>query len=418
MKISIRYVLGQAGRYSLHVLKWLALSIITGFVIGGVSTVFSYCLSHVTSLRSEYSWIVYGLPFGGIIIVGLYKLLKNEGDKGTNLVIESIDDGAVVPIRMAPSIFISTVITHLFGGSAGREGAALQIGGSLGSGLARLFRLDEKDKKVIIMSGMSAAFSALFGTPMAASIFSIEISSVGMMNYSALLPCIVAALVASEFSATLGISPESFPINGIPNLTVLTAGKAVIVAALCALVSIMFCYSMKYMGKGLSTVFKNKYVKIAVCAVVFLIITTLIGGTDFYGAGIDVIERAVVEGEAKPYAFIVKLLLTSLIIEAGFKGGEIVPSFYVGATFGCVIGHLIGLSPSLCAAVGMTALFCGVTNCPITSILISFELFGFDCAPYILIAVAISFVASGYTGIYSAQKINYSKIKPYLRPKN
>ncbi len=411
---SIKNKMTRIGRRLLVVLKWLIMGIIVGLVVGAVSTLFSYALSHVTALRGKYSWLVYLLPLGGIIIVAFYKLLKNDDDKGTNLVIASVSRNADIPIKMAPSIFVGTVVTHLFGGSAGREGAALQLGGSIGNQLGKWFRFDEQDRKVMIMCGMSAAFSALFGTPMAAAIFPIEAITVGVMYYSSFLPCIAAALVASNFSATLGISPESFPLINVPSMDIPIALKSLLLAVLCAFLSIAFCLAMKYVKKLLGKLFKNKFVRIIVAAAVFIGITALTRSTDYYGAGIDVIDRAVIEGEAVPYAFALKLFLTALILGAGFKGGEIVPAFYVGATFGCVFGHIAGLNPSLCAAMGMTAMFCGITNCPITAMLISFELFGFNCVPYILIATAVSFAASGYTGIYSEQMFMYSKYKPRL----
>ncbi len=403
------------GIYALKIFKWIVIGLVVGLLVGAVSTVFSFCLSHVTELRNNHSWIVYGLPIGGLVIVGFYKLLKVDKDKGTNLVMTSISENDEVPFKVAPLIFVSTIITHLFGGSAGREGAALQLGGSLGNMFGKIFKFDEKDKKVVIMCGMSAAFAALFGTPMAAAVFAIEAATVGIMYYSSLLPCVVAALVASRFSATMGISPESFPVMNIPDMDVLLAVKSLGLALLCGLLSILFCLMMKYVKKFLEHFFKNPFVRVVVAALVFVGITAIVGTTDYFGAGTDVIDRAVIEGEVVPYSFILKMFLTALTLGAGFKGGEIVPTFYVGATFGCLFGQIVGMPPTLSAAMGMTAVFCGVTNCPVSAMLISFELFGFDCVPYILIATAVSFVSSGYYGIYSGQKIMYSKYKPLLR---
>lgn len=403
------------GAYAVKIFKWIVMGIIVGLVVGGISILFSTALKYVTGLREEHKWIVFGLPIGGLLIVGFYRLLKVNKDKGTNLVMDSITSNEDIPIKMAPLILFGTVTTHLFGGSAGREGAALQLGGSLGNFIGKIFKFDSKDKKVMIMCGMSAAFSALFGTPMAAAIFAIESATVGVMYFASLLPCIASALVASHFSANMGISPESFPLHDIPDMTVILSIKTVLLAILCGLLSIVFCYMMKYVKKLLESLFKNVYVRIAAAAFVFIGITLLVGDGRYYGAGIAVIDRAVIEGEAVWYDFIMKMFLTALTLGAGFKGGEIVPSFYVGATFGCVFGHLLGMSPTLCAAMGMTAMFCGITNCPITAMLISFELFGFESVPYILIASAVSFASSGYVGIYSSQKIVYSKYKPQIK---
>lgn len=405
---------GYLGQYSIKIIKWIIMGIIVGLAVGGISIAFSTALKFVTGLREEHKWIIFGLPIGGLVIVGFYRLLKVNKDKGTNLIMDSITGNKDIPIKMAPLILVGTTITHLFGGSAGREGAALQLGGSLGNFIGKIFKFDNKDKKVMIMCGMSAAFSALFGTPMAAAIFAIESATVGIMYFASLLPCVISALIASHFSASMGISPESFPLYDIPEMTISLSLKTVLLALLCGLLSVMFCYMMKYVKKFLERFIKNAYIRIAAASFLFIAITMVVGNGRYYGAGIDVIDMAVLEGKAVPYDFIMKMFLTALTLGAGFKGGEIVPSFYVGATFGCVFGHIFGVSPTFCAAMGMTAMFCGITNCPITAMLISFELFGFECVPYILIVTAVSFVASGYVGIYSSQKIVYSKYKPQL----
>lgn len=406
------------GKGLLVLLKWVAIGIITGLIVGAISSAFSFCLSYVTNFRTTHPYIIYGLPIGGLLIVGMYKLVLGKEDEGTDGIIIAISEKPHVRAMIAPLIFLGTIITHLFGGSAGREGAALQLGGSLGNFFGRIFRLDEKHRKVLITTGMSAAFSAIFGTPMAAAIFSVEAAMVGSIYLSSLLPSVIAAVVASQFSASLGISPESFEIRNIPDFSAINGLKIILLGILVGGLSIVFCAVMKYSKKYLEKFIKNPFLRVIVVSVVFIGITFLIGGTDFYGAGIDVIERAVHEGKARPYSFVVKMILTALILGAGFKGGEIVPSFYVGATFGCLFGQILGLSPSLCAAMGMTAMFCGVTNCPITSMLISFELFGFNCVPYIIVVAAVSFVASGYSGIYSSQKFLYSKYRPIYKNKN
>lgn len=327
------------------------------------------------------------------------------------MVIHSIHARDDVPGRMSLLIFASTILTHLFGGSAGREGAALQMGGSLGNLLGRLLHMDERNRKIMIMCGMSAAFAAVFGTPMAAAVFSMEVVSVGIMHYSALVPCMFAALIASRFAATLGITPESFSIERIPALNVENGVKMCGLAVCCAGLSILFCMLLHMAGHLYQQYFANPYLRIFAggCLIVAL---TLLGGTrDYNGAGIGVIEGAMT-GEVAPWAFLLKMLFTALTLGAGFKGGEIVPTFFVGATFGCLFGQIAGLSPSLCAAAGMAATFCGVTNCPISTLLISFELFGFAGIPYFMIVISISYLLSGYKGLYNDQIIVYSKYRP------
>lgn len=350
------------------------------------------------------------LPLAGVLVVFLYSIFKYKNDKGTNLVLSTIHAEAELPFKMAPLIFISTIITHLFGGSAGREGAALQLGGSIGNQLGRWFKFDEKDKRIVVMCGMSAAFSAMFGTPIAAAIFSMEVVSVGVMYYAALVPCVFASLVASEVAVHMGIGPDVFKILNVPQLHVVPSIKIIILAVLCAGLSVVFCIILHLLGDFYRDKLKNPYIRIIVSSVIIIVLTIILDTSDYMGAGVPVIEEAV-KGNVNPVAFIWKIVFTALTIEAGFKGGEIVPSFFVGATFGCLFGQIAGISPSMCAATGMAAVFCGVTNCPITSMLIAFELFGYEAVPYFLIAISVSYLMSGYYGLYHDQTIVYSKYK-------
>jgi H+/Cl- antiporter ClcA len=390
--------------------KWVIFAIIVGFVVGLCGTAFYYGMTLVTLLRAQNPWLIFLLPVGGLIIVGMYHLFHDEKDTGTNLVISAIHSGDELPFRMAPLIFISTLITHLFGGSAGREGAALQMGGSIGNTLGKLFRFDEKDKHVMIMCGMSAAFSALFGTPMAAAIFSMEMISVGIMYYIALVPCVISSLVAHGIATYFGITNELFLIDDVPAFGVVSSIKISILAVLCALVSILFCVVLHQAEALYKRFFKNPYIRAVVGGVLVVLLTLLVGNQNYNGTGINIIDQCI-NGTVRPEAFLLKIIFTALTLGAGYKGGEIVPSFFTGAAFGCLFGNLLGFSPTLCTAVGMTSVFCGVTNCPITSLLISFELFGYDGMPYFLLSVAFSYMLSGYFGLYRSQKIVYSKYK-------
>lgn len=391
-------------------LKWVIFSIVSGVSVGCVGTLFYFGMSFVTLIRGRYPSILFLLPLGGVIIVALYRIMHDEKDTGTNLVLSAIHSDDNLPLRMAPLIFISTLITHLFGGSAGREGAALQLGGSIGNALGKLFRFDDKDKHIMIMCGMSAAFSALFGTPMAAAIFSMEVVSVGIMYYAALVPCVISALIARGIAASFGVVPEVFNIQALPRFSIKTAILISFLAILCAAVSIFFCMMLHQSEHLYKRFFKNPYLRIFVGGCIIILLTLIVGNQDYNGTGMSIIADCI-KGSVRPEAFFLKMLFTALTLGAGYKGGEIVPSFFIGASFGCLFGSLIGFSPSLCAAVGMTAVFCGVTNCPITSLLISFELFGYDGMPYFLLAIAFSYMLSGYYGLYSSQKIIYSKYK-------
>ncbi len=390
--------------------KWMIFSILSGLLIGGVGTLFFYCMKYATEARAAYPWLLFLLPVGGLLIVGSYHLLHMKNDTGTNRVLSALQSEEQIPLKMAPLIFFSTVLTHLFGGSAGREGAALQLGGSIGHSLGRRFRFDEKDQKIMIMCGMSAAFSALFGTPLAAAVFSMEVFCVGIMHYSALVPCVISSLVAHGFATYFQIAPEHFTVGAIPEFTIMTAAKIALLALLCAGVSALFCITLHSFEHLYKKYLKNPYLRVMAGGVLVILLTLLVGSQDYNGAGMFVIERCF-ENNYVPYAFLLKILFTALTLGAGFKGGEIVPTLFIGATFGCLFGNIAGFSPALCTAVGMGALFCGVTNCPITSLFICFELFGFEGMPYFLLSVAISYLVSGYYGLYHNQKIMYSKYK-------
>ena len=406
----IRFYIGRIMRNLAVFIRWGIFSAFVGLFVGAFSTLFAFCLRQVTSFRTENPWLILCLPLAGVVIVFLYGVFRYKNDKGTKMVLSSIHAEAEVPFRMAPLIFISTIITHLFGGSAGREGAALQLGGSIGQQLGKLFRFDEKDQRIVVMCGMSAAFSAIFGTPIAASIFSMEVVSVGVMYYAALVPCVFSSLVASKFANHMGIGPNVFKIRQMPLFEVVPSLKVIGLALCCAALSVVFCMALHSLGDFYRNKLKNPYIRIIVSSLVIILLTIILQTDDYMGAGVPVIQRAI-QGNVEPLAFVWKIVFTALTLEAGFKGGEIVPSFFVGATFGCLFGHIVGISPSLCAAVGMRTVFCGVTNCPITSMLIAFELFGYHGVPFFLLGISVSYLMSGYYGLYHDQTIVYSKYK-------
>lgn len=392
--------------------KHLVFALIIGISVGTIAGFFGFLLQKVTTLRLSDPRFLYLLPFGAVFIVGMYQFILKTKDPGTNLVISAVHSGDRLPLRMAPLIFISTIITHLAGGSAGREGAALQLGGSIGNAFGRLFHIEQKeDRNIMIMCGMSAAFSALFGTPIAAAVFSMEVISVGIMHYAALLPCAVASLIARAIASHFfGIAAPYYDILKTPGFTVSSAFKTSVLAMLCGLVSILFCIILHQMNHIFQTLFKNAYLRAFAGGCIVLLMTMVVGNQTYNGTGTDMISQCM-NGEIHSAAFALKIFFTAITLACGYKGGEIVPSFFIGAAFGSMFGNLLGFSPSLCSAIGMGALFCGVTNCPITSLLICFELFGFEGTPYFLLAIGFSYMVSGYYGLYSSQKIVYSKYK-------
>lgn len=393
--------------------KWLLLSLIAGGSIGLAGTAFHLAVSWGEGMREAHWWLPLLLPLGGLVIAFLYGKCGMERDPGTDMVLFSVRSRETVSWKTAPLIFTATVITHLLGGSAGREGAALQLGGSLGQTLGRLFRLDIKDMHIITLCGMSAGFAALFGTPIAAAIFAMEVVSVGVMYYAALVPCVVAAVTASQISAAFGIAPTTFSLatEAVPALSPFTAAQVAGLAVLCALVSILVCLSFHKISLLYRKYLPNPYLRAVTGGVLVILLALAVGSRDYLGAGMPVIQQAI-GGQARPEAFLLKLLFTAVTLGAGFKGGEIVPSFFIGATFGCVAAGLLGLPPEFAAAIGLICVFCGVTNCPLTSFVLSMELFGGQAPLLFLLATAVSYMLSGYYGLYSKQKILYSKTKP------
>lgn len=389
-------------------IKWMGFAIYTGVILGVIGAVFSNCLRHSIEMRIESPHLIFLLPAGGVIIVALYKLLGYSKDGGTNLVLESVQSGKEIPLRMTPLIFAGTILTQAFGGSAGREGAALQIGGSVGNQIGKLFNISSADKKVFIMSGMSAAFSALFGTPIAAAIFAMEVVSIGIMQYSALVPCVISSLVASAVAVRLGAVPEKFIVTNILDFSFTTAIKTILLACLCAGVSVIFCILLKSVRKLMHSFIPGQFWRIIFGATVIIVLTVYLNTWDYSGTGMELIEKAI-DGETRYSDFIWKMIFTAITLASGFKGGEIVPSFCVGATFGCFFGYMAGMSPSLCASIGMVSIFCGVTNCPISSLIIALEMFGLDAIHYYMLAIAISYMLSGYYGLYHSQKFALSK---------
>ena len=393
----------------LYFIRWTAISIVMGTVCGLIGTAFGYGVIYAQRLFKTHSFMLYLMPVAGVLIVLLHQMFHELGNRGTNLILESISSDERIPMATLPCIFISTILSQAVGASAGKEGAALQIGGCIGNYFGDVFHMDERDKKVMIMSGMSGCFGAIFGTPLAAAMFGIEVISIGVAYYAALVPCVFASFIGAQISGALGLHGESFLILHIPKFSLVPALYTVGLGLTCALLSVCFCILLHETQHLYKNKIGNVYVRILVAAGLSIALA-LIFGRDYCGAGFNLVEKAV-DGESAYLGFLLKMIFTAVALGGGFKGGEIVPTLAVGASFGCTFGLLTGFEPSLCAAAGMLATFVGVTNCPIATMFLGFELFGFEAMPYFAVAVAISFTLSGYYGLYSGQKFTYSKTK-------
>lgn len=389
----------------------LLFAVLLGCGIGAYATGFALLINWITGFRTEHSWLILLLPVGGLVIIGFYHLLHTDAPKGTNRVLESISADEQLPLKMTPLITVGTAITHFFGGSAGREGAALQIGGSIGMWFGRTIRLDKREITVMTLCGMSAAFSAMFGTPLTAAVFAMEVVSIGILHYSAFVPCVVSALSAGLIAKWIGYVPEQYPVINFPGLSWQNGLQAVVVGIACALVSIIFCILLHKIEHLYKKVIPNLYLRVFTGGLLVVVITVFLGTADYNGAGMPVIFDAL-RGNAIWYAPLAKMVLTALTLGAGYKGGEIIPTLFVGATFGCVFAPLLGLPAAVGAALGICGVFCGVTNCPIASICLCLELFGLNGLPLFVIVAAVSYRLSGYYGIYTGQKIMYSKSRP------
>lgn len=388
--------------------KWTVLGALMGILGGFLGAVFHHTLHFVTHVRSENPWLIFLLPVGGLLTLAVYRVLKLTGNKGTNEIIDATLDGRPVSFAVAPAIFLATTMTHLFGGSAGREGAALQLGGSVASRLAGLLNITGNGYKMLVMSGMSAVFAGLFGTPLTATVFCMEFESVGTLFSPALLPCFFAAYTASRISALLGVHGETFLLDTAYPMELENCLQHLILAMGISLLGVLMCW-LFHKGEHMAKKwFPNPWVRISVGGVVIAAMTLAVGDQRFNGAGMDMALRAV-GGEADWYSFLLKMIFTAVTLSAGLKGGEIVPTFCIGATFGCVFGGLLGLDPSIAAALGLVGLFCCATNSPFSSIMLSIEMFGSTNIYLFAFVCVICFVLSGKGGLYASQIIQFQK---------
>ena len=404
-------------KYWKVLLKWSLLGVLMGGIGGVIGAVFHHVLHFVTHFRGEHTWLILLLPVAGLLSVGLYHITGLRKNRGTNEIIDAVLNGEPVKALIAPVIFLATSITHLFGGSAGREGAALQLGGSIASKLGKLLKLNENERTVMTMAGMSAMFAGLFGTPLTATFFCMEFASVGTIFSPALLPCYLSAFMASRVSAALGVHPEVFLLNEVVPFTFTTNWQVLILSVLVGLLGIVMCWLFHEAEHLAAKKLPNPWVRIAVGGALLAGMTLLVGDHRYNGAGMEMALKAV-EGQANWYDFALKLLFTAVTLSAGFKGGEIVPTFCVGATFGCLVGGIVGLEPGIAAALGLVGLFCCATNSPFASIMLSIEMFGSTNTYLFAFVCVVAYVISGNWSLYGSQIIEFSKSRMVRRNKD
>ena len=393
-------------QHAVAFLKWSVLGILMGCLGGPIGAAFHHVLHFVTHFRSEHTWLVWLLPVGGLLSVGVYWLFGMMKNRGTNQLIDAVLHEDSVSPKVAPVIFIVTAITHFFGASAGREGAALQLGGSVGSSLAKLFKLDKDERTVLIMSGMSSVFAGLFGTPLTACVFVLEFTSVGRIFTPALVPCFLSAFTAWEAAQKLGVHAETYLLTTALPIDLNTAWQLFVLAVLVSILGVIMCRTFHGAEHLAAKYIQNPWLRIALGGAIVALMTFLAGDHRFNGAGMDMALKAVA-GEADWYSFVVKLLFTTVTLAAGFKGGEIVPTFCIGATFGCVVGGLIGMDSGVAAALGMVGLFCSGTNATLASIILSIELFGTANLYLFAFMCVVAYLLAGQSSLYGSQIAKY-----------
>jgi len=388
-----------------NLIKWIILGSIIGVVIGAIASLFLNVLQIATNTRINYQWLIFFLPLGGAIVSFLYTKYGKVSLQGNNLILDQIHEGdREIPLRMAPLVFIGTIITHLLGGSAGRLGAVLQIGGSIAEHLGEFFKLDKADRRLMLMCGISSAFGSVFGTPLAGTIFGMEVISIGRLEYGALIPCFVASFSGSLVSSVLGTKYPHYIIRNIPQVSILTIIKVIIASILFAVISIIFTESIHACKRLFSRLFKSRIVRSIMGGLIIIILTLIIGRRDYLGLGTSVIADSFEKIDSATN-FFWKIVFTSITLGSGFQSGEVTPAFFVGSTFGNTLGGIMNLSPSFLAALGLVSVFCGATNTLITSFFLGLELFQGQAIIYMFICCVVSYFFSGDHGIYTSQKI-------------
>ncbi len=420
----------------LHALRWLAIAAVLGGLIGSAVALFLWSLDLATTTRWNHPALLYFLPLAGIAVALLYQAWGKSVEAGNNLIVDEIHaPGGGVPARMGPLVLIGTVITHLFGGSAGREGTAVQMGGSLASWLARLLRLNSNDVRILLMAGVAGGFGAVFGTPLTGAIFAMEVLAIGKMSYESMIPCLVAAIVGDQTTKAWGLEHSVYRVSSMLHAAVtpdamrldwLLAGKVAVAAVAFGLVALLFAELTHGLHALQLRWIKHAWLRAAVGALLVILLVWLLGTRDYLGLGVSAdphtpgavtIQSCFHADGATSWSWWWKLLFTAITLSAGFKGGEVTPLFFIGAALGNTIAQVCGAPVDLFAALGFVAVFGAATNTPLACTIMGIELFGasgpglFESGfvVYLAIACFVAYLMSGHSGIYLSQQIGTPK---------
>jgi H+/Cl- antiporter ClcA len=406
---------------SIYFLKWTAILIPVAAVIGSACAFFLWSLDEVTALRFQNPWLLFLLPIAGLLIGWIYHAIGQSVEGGNNLIVEQIHEpGGGVPSRMAPLVLFGTLMTHLFGGSAGREGTAVQMGGSIASTFCRWIKWLNADSRTLLMAGIAAGFGAVFGTPLTGAIFALEVLALGKMSYEALIPCLIASIVGDWSCTAWGVTHTQYKIAliEVPHLNVLLLGKVALAAGAFGLASLLFAE----LAHGLQHVFKktipSAIIRPAIGGLLVIALVYLTGTRDYLGIGVTSPDPAAVtilssfnSGGAQSWSWLWKLIFTCVTISSGFKGGEVTPLFFIGAALGNTLAVLLGAPVDLFAGLGFVAVFAGASNTPLACTIMGIELFGSQYVIYFAVACFVAYLFSGHTGIYLSQRIGTPKMK-------
>lgn len=413
-KISIHFrLILRNYPFILYILKWITISTIIGICIGSASALFLHSLDFVTNYRQSHLWIMVFLPIAGVLIGLLYHYYGKEANAGNNLLIDTIHKpDQRIPFRMAPLVYIGTVVTHLFGGSAGREGTAIQMAGAIADVFRKPFRLTAEESRILLVAATAAGFGSVFGTPLAGAIFGLEFFLIGRLRYNALLPALLSSVIADLATKAWQAHHTHYSISFVPEISAETLLYTIFAGVAFGLCAVFFSKGIHYVAALFKSKIKYPPFRPFVGGLIVIIAVWVMDTTDYIGLGIPVIVDSF-DHQLVPYAFLLKIAFTIVTLAAGFKGGEVTPLFFIGATLGNALSLFIPLPMGLLAGIGFVAVFAGATNTPIACSMMAIELFGGGCGVYAAIACVISYLISGHTGIYGKQVVGEPKFPRY-----